>query len=149
VEALKGVDMTIRTGEVVALVGENGSGKTTLAKLLAHLFRPTSGEILWDGVNADNLNASDIQRQISVIFQDFVRYQLSAKDNIAMGRPEGASDPHAVTHAASQAGADEFLSRLDKGYDTILSKAFGGIDLSIGQWQRVALARAFFRNASF
>jgi ATP-binding cassette subfamily B protein len=149
VEALQGVDMTIRAGEVVALVGENGSGKTTLAKLLAHLFRPASGQILWDGVNVDNLDASDVQQQISVIFQDFVRYQLSAADNIALGRPEAASDRQAVISAASQAGADEFLSCLEKGYDTILSKAFGGIDLSIGQWQRVALARAFFRNASF
>jgi ATP-binding cassette subfamily B protein len=149
VEALHGVDMTIRAGEVVALVGENGSGKTTLAKLLAHLFRPASGQILWDGVDVDSLDPSDVQRQISVIFQDFVRYQLSAADNIALGRPEAASDRQAVMSAASQAGADEFLSRLENGYDTILSKAFGGIDLSIGQWQRVALARAFFRNASF
>ncbi len=149
VDALRGVDMTIQTGEVVALVGENGSGKTTLAKLLAHLFRPNSGQILWDGVNVDTLNPADVQQQISVIFQDFVRYQLSAADNIALGRPEAASDRPAVVGAASQAGADEFLSGLEKGYETILSKAFGGVDLSIGQWQRVALARAFFRNASF
>ena len=148
-DALSDVEMTIRAGEVVALVGENGSGKTTLAKVLAHLFRPASGQILWDGVNVDTLNPADVRRQISIIFQDFVRYQLSAADNIALGRPESASDRAGVVGAASQAGADEFLSRLEKGYDTILSKAFGGIDLSIGQWQRVALARAFFRNASF
>lgn len=149
VDALCDVDMTIGAGEVVALVGENGSGKTTLAKLLAHLFRPASGGILWDGFDINTLNPADVQRQISIIFQDFVRYQLSAADNIALGRSEAASDRTAVIGAASQAGADEFLSRLEKGYETILSKAFGGIDLSIGQWQRVALARAFFRNASF
>src|SRR5215831_9507087 len=148
-DALCDVEMTIRAGEVVALVGENGSGKTTLAKLLAHLFRPASGQILWDGVNITNLNPADVRQEISIIFQDFVRYQLSAADNIALGRPDAASDLTAVAGAASQAGADEFLSRLEKGYETILSKAFGGIDLSIGQWQRVALARAFFRNASF
>jgi ABC-type multidrug transport system fused ATPase/permease subunit len=148
-DALSNVEMTIRSGEVVALVGENGSGKTTLAKLLAHLFRPVSGQILWDGVDVNTLNGADVQKQISIIFQDFVRYQLSAADNIALGRSEAASDRAAVIGAASQAGADEFLSRLEKGYETILSKAFGGIDLSIGQWQRVALARAFFRNASF
>jgi ATP-binding cassette subfamily B protein len=149
VDTLNDVEMTIRAGEVVALVGENGSGKTTLAKLLAHLFRPVSGEILWDGVDLKNLNPADVQQQISIIFQDFVRYQLSAADNIALGRPEAVSDRTAVVDAASQAGADEFLSLLENGYETILSKAFGGIDLSIGQWQRVAIARAFFRNASF
>jgi ATP-binding cassette subfamily B protein len=131
-DALCNVEMTIRSGEVVALVGENGSGKTTLAKLLAHLFRPASGEILWDGVDVNTLNPADVQKQISIIFQDFVRYQLSAADNIALGRSEAASDREAVVGAASQAGADEFLSRLEKGYETILSKAFGGIDLSIG-----------------
>ena len=90
-----------------------------------------------------------IQKQISVIFQDFVRYQLSAADNIGLGRSAALADREAIVNAASQAGADEFLEELEKGYETILSKAFGGIDLSIGQWQRVALARAFFRNAPF
>jgi ATP-binding cassette, subfamily B, bacterial len=146
---LQNVNMTIRSGEVVALVGENGSGKTTLAKLLAHLFHPGSGRILWDGVDVETLNPTGIQEQISVIFQDFVRYQLSAADNIGLGRALALSDRDAIVKAASQAGADEFLRNLEKGYETILSKAFGGVDLSIGQWQRVALARAFFRNAPF
>jgi ATP-binding cassette subfamily B protein len=148
-EALRGIDMTIRLGEVIALVGENGSGKTTLAKLLGRLFHPGSGRILWDGVDVKSLNPVGIQEQISIIFQDFVRYQLSAADNIGLGRSAALSDRTAILEAASQAGADEFLSSLEKGYETILSKAFGGIDLSIGQWQRVALARAFFRNAPF
>jgi ATP-binding cassette subfamily B protein len=148
-EALRGVSMTIRAGQAIALVGENGSGKTTLAKLLANLFTPNSGQILWDGVNVDSLDPSDVRKQISIIFQDFVRYQLSAADNIGLGRPEAAGERAGILEAAAQAGADGFLSNLEKGYETILSKAFGGVDLSIGQWQRVALARAFFRNASF
>ena len=147
--ALRGVNMTIRSGEVVALVGENGSGKTTLAKLLAHLFHPGSGRVLWDGVDVATRDPAEIQKLISVIFQDFVRYQLSAADNIGLGRSAALADREAIVNAASQAGADEFLEELEKGYETILSKAFGGIDLSIGQWQRVALARAFFRNAPF
>jgi ATP-binding cassette subfamily B protein len=147
--ALQGVSMTIRSGEVVALVGENGSGKTTLAKLLAHLFHPGAGRILWDGVDVGSLDPAAIQKQISVIFQDFVRYQLSAADNIGLGRSAALADRDAIVTAASQAGADEFLGSLENGYETVLSKAFGGIDLSVGQWQRVALARAFFRNAPF
>jgi ATP-binding cassette subfamily B protein len=148
-ETLRGINMTIHAGQVIALVGENGSGKTTLAKLLAHLFRPASGQIRWDGVDLESLSPREIQNQISIIFQDFVRYELSAADNIALGRAGGSSDRAAIVDAAKQAGADEFLANLEKGYDTILSKAFGGVDLSIGQWQRVALARAFFRNAPF
>src|SRR5262249_35145663 len=136
-------------GQVVALVGENGAGKTTLAKLLAHLFRPGSGRILWGGVNVENLRPDDIQKHISIIFQGFFRYQFTAADNIALGRPATSSTRASVVDAAMQAGADEFLRHLDNGYETILSKAFGGVDLSIGQWQRVALARAFFRNAPF
>jgi ATP-binding cassette, subfamily B, bacterial len=147
--ALHNVNLVIRTGEVVALVGENGSGKTTLAKLLSRLFHPGSGRVLWDGVDVATLDAAAVQKHISVIFQDFVRYQLSATDNIGLGRSAALSDREAIVTAASAAGADEFLGGLTHGYETILSKAFGGVDLSIGQWQRVALARAFFRNAPF
>jgi ATP-binding cassette, subfamily B, bacterial len=147
--ALHGVNLAIRSGEVVALVGENGSGKTTLAKLLARLFHPASGRVLWDGVDVASADAAVIQKHISVIFQDFTRYQLSAADNIGLGRSEALADRDGIVKAASQAGADEFLGSLTHGYETILSKAFGGIDLSVGQWQRVALARAFFRNAPF
>jgi ATP-binding cassette subfamily B protein len=147
--ALHGVNLAIRSGEVVALVGENGSGKTTLAKLLARLFHPASGRVLWDGMDVASPDAAAIQKHISVIFQDFTRYQLSAVDNIGLGRSGALGDRDAIVKAASQAGADEFLEKLAHGYETILSKGFGGIDLSIGQWQRVALARAFFRDAPF
>jgi ATP-binding cassette subfamily B protein len=147
--ALQNVNLAIRSGEVVALVGENGSGKTTLAKLLARLFHPGSGRILWDGVDVAALDAATVQQHISVIFQDFVRYQLSAADNIGLGRSAALANREAIVTAAAAAGADEFLGSLTHGYETILSKAFGGVDLSVGQWQRVALARAFFRNAPF
>jgi ATP-binding cassette subfamily B protein len=149
-EALRGVSCTIGAGEVVALVGENGSGKTTLAKLLADLYRPTSGRITWDGVDTATMDRASLRRGVAVIFQDYVRYQLSATDNIGLGLPEALGDGVRIVDAAQRGGADEFLHTLPDGYDTVLSKQFpGGLDLSIGQWQRVALARAFFRDAPF
>jgi ATP-binding cassette, subfamily B, bacterial len=140
--------MRIGAGDVIALVGENGSGKTTLAKLLGSLFTPTEGRILWDGVDLRTLDRDEVRRQIGIIFQDFVRYQLTARENIGLGRAEAVDDAEAVAAAARQAGADAFLERLPAGYETILGKEFtGGYDLSLGQWQRIALARAFFREA--
>jgi ATP-binding cassette subfamily B protein len=147
-EALRGVSLRIRAGEVVALVGENGSGKTTLAKLLSALFTPTGGRILWDGEDVRSLDRRALRRQIGVIFQDFVRYQLTARENIGFGRAEAVDDVEAIAEAARQAGADHYLEGLPERYETMLGKEFtGGYDLSIGQWQRIALARAFFRRA--
>ncbi|MDP8970938.1 MAG: ABC transporter ATP-binding protein/permease, partial [Actinomycetota bacterium] len=148
--ALQDVSLEIRAGEVVALVGENGSGKTTLAKLLARLYLPQSGRLLWDGVDAATVDPDELRRSVALIFQDFARYTLPARDNIGLGRPEHIGDLAAIVAAAAQAGADSFLARLPDGYDTILGPEFeGGTDLSVGQWQRVALARAFFRDAPF
>ncbi|MGY1739560.1 MULTISPECIES: ABC transporter ATP-binding protein [unclassified Blastococcus] len=145
--ALDGVTVELGEGEVVALVGENGSGKTTLAKLLAGLYEPEAGAVSWDGVDLRTLDPESVRRRIAVVFQDFVRYKLSARDNIGVGRVDEA-DEEAVRAAARQAGADGFLSALPAGYDTPLSKEYvGGTDLSLGQWQRVALARAFVRDA--
>jgi ATP-binding cassette subfamily B protein len=147
-EALRGISMRIGAGDVIALVGENGSGKTTLAKLLGSLFTPTDGRILWDDVDLQTLDRNEVRRQIGIIFQDFVRYQLTARENIGYGRAEAVDDAEAVAAAARQAGADTFLERLPAGYETLLGKEFtGGYDLSLGQWQRIALARAFFREA--
>ena len=148
--ALRDVCLHVDAGEVVALVGENGSGKTTLAKLLAGLYLPDQGRVLWDGTDVATVDPDQLRRSVAVIFQDFIRYHLPARDNIGLGRVEAIDDLGAVRAAASQAGAHDFLAALRAGYETMLGPEFiGGTDLSIGQWQRVALARAFFRDAPF
>jgi ATP-binding cassette subfamily B protein len=146
--ALDRVSLRIAAGEVVALVGENGSGKTTLAKLLAGLYRPAGGRILIDDIDMSGLRPATWRESVAVLFQDFIRYALPAEDNVRIGAA-GRDPPAAeVREAARAAGADEFLSALPDGYDTILSPQFaGGQDLSLGQWQRVALARGFLRAA--
>ncbi len=144
---IKGVSLTLQAGEVVALVGENGSGKTTLAKLLACLYTPQEGAVHWDGKVVDK---QTVRGQIAVIFQDFLRYHVTARENIGLGRWETMDDEAAIERAAMQAGCHNLLAQLEKGYDTWLGPEFeGGTDLSIGQWQRIALARAFFRDAPF
>jgi ATP-binding cassette, subfamily B, bacterial len=148
--AVDGVSLEIGRGEVVALVGENGSGKTTLAKMLAGLYRPQGGRIRWDDVDLAEVDADELRRSIAVIFQDFERYLLPARENVGLGRKERIDDFEAIIEAAARADADDFLSGLPEGYETMLGREFsGGFDLSIGQWQRVALARAFFRDAPF
>jgi ATP-binding cassette subfamily B protein len=145
---LESVNMTLRAGEIVALVGTNGSGKTTLAKILAGLYPPGSGRVLRDG--SDVGDPAGLRAATAVLFQDFVRYRLSATDNIAFGGPGREIDPATVAGAARRAGIDGALDALQHGYDTILSKEFtAGADLSGGQWQRLALARAFYRDAPF
>jgi len=148
--AIRDVSLSIRTGEIVALVGENGSGKTTLAKLLAGLYGPAAGTITWDGVDINGVDAAQLRTGIAVIFQDFVRFHLRARDNVGLGRVDAIDDLDGIREAAYQADADGFLSALPNGYETILGPEFeGGSDLSVGQWQRVALGRAFFRRAPF
>jgi ATP-binding cassette subfamily B protein len=150
VQAVQGVDISIKQGEIVALVGENGSGKTTLAKLLADLFQPTGGRILWDGQDVATMSPESVRDAVAVIFQDFLMYAMPAAQNIGVGRPDAMGDLPAIIEASKQAGAHEFLSRLPNGYHNYLSKLFeDGQDLSLGQWQRIALARAFYRDAPF
>jgi len=148
--ALDDVTIDIRAGEVVALVGENGSGKTTLAKLLASLYEPTVGRIRWDGVDVTTLDADSVRREVTVVFQDFARYNFTAALNIGLGDVDRVDDRTAIELAAEQAGADGLIRRLPGGFDAVLGRMFDtGQDLSVGQWQRVALARAFFRDAPF
>ena len=148
--ALVDVSLEVDAGEVVALVGENGSGKTTLAKLLARLYTADAGSIRWDGVDIARVDPDALRRGVAVIFQDFLRFHLPARDNIGLGRHEEIADLERIVEAATRADADDFVRALRTGYDTMLGPEFmGGTDLSVGQWQRLALARAFFRDAPF
>jgi ATP-binding cassette, subfamily B, bacterial len=138
----------IEPGEHIALVGENGQGKTTLVKLMARLYDPTSGAILLDGVDLREYDIEDLQREIGVIFQDFVRYDMAARMNIGVGRIEETDQDESLWAAAKKSRADRTLERLDGGLDQMLGRRFeGGVDLSGGEWQKFALARAYLRDA--
>ena len=146
--SLVDINLKIEPGQVVALVGENGSGKTTLAKILADLYPPTTGSMTWDGIDVATLDAEQVRSRIAVLFQDFVHYFFSARENIGLGRWEHLNSGRAVRDAAKEVGIDRALDALPEGFDTFLGpQFFGGSDLSGGQWQRVALARAIFRDA--
>jgi ATP-binding cassette subfamily B protein len=145
--ALQGVDLHLRPGSKLALVGENGAGKTTLIKLLTRLYRPTEGRILLDGLNLNAWDVAVLRRRVGVIFQDFVRYQLAAGENVGVGDVRAFADPERWKVAAEKGMAHEFIERLPRGYDTQLGRWFDdGQELSLGQWQKVALSRAFMRN---
>jgi len=147
-KAIEDVSLTIRPGEVVALVGENGSGKTTLIKLMCRLYDPTGGSITFDGVDLRQFETHALRREIAIIFQDYAHYHLSAEENIWLGNAALPPDRERVAAAARRSGADEVIRGLPRGYDTILGKRFAdGEELSIGEWQKVALARAFMRDA--
>lgn len=146
--ALRDVSLALRAGEALALVGENGSGKTTLVKLLTRLYDPTEGRILLDGRDLRDYSVEDLYRNIGVIFQDFVRYHLTAGQNIAVGRIEAREDAARIRAAAEAGMADEVIARLPAGYDQPIGKRFrGGVDLSGGEWQKIAIARAYMRKA--
>ncbi|MEU6990449.1 ABC transporter ATP-binding protein [Streptomyces sp. NPDC046465] len=146
---LRGLDLEIPAGTSVALVGANGAGKTTLVKLLARLYEPDAGRITADGADARECDARQWRRGISVVFQDFVKYPLSLRDNVAIGATEISGDAYELEQALELAGGTELLRTLEAGWDTVLSRQFaGGVDLSAGQWQRVALARALLAARS-
>ncbi len=143
-------DLTFRInpGETVALVGKNGAGKSTIVKLLARLYDPTEGVVMVDGHDVREYDPRELWEEYSVMFQDFVEFQLTAAENISVGNLEDAGDRQEVVDAAQRAGANRLIEALPEQYDTILGKWFeGGTNLSGGEWQRIALARAFMRDA--
>ena len=145
---LDGVSLTLRPGETLALVGENGAGKSTLIKLLCRLYDPTAGRITLDGRDLREYASEDLRQQIGVVFQDYVQYYMTARENIWLGNLELAPDSERLQAAACESGADEVIQSLPQGYDTMIGSFFeGGRELSIGQWQKIAIARAFFRDA--
>ncbi|HWI72199.1 MAG TPA: ABC transporter ATP-binding protein [Baekduia sp.] len=147
---LTGVSVRVRPGEVVALVGANGCGKTTLAKLLAGLYLPDRGHVILHGDDTAAADRTALREQVGIVFQDFLRYDLPAYDNVALGRHARRADADGVVEATRRAGIEEHLAGLPDGLRTQLGPAFlGGVDLSLGQWQKVALARLFFRDAPF
>ena len=147
-KVIEDVSLVIRPGEVVAFVGENGSGKTTLIKLLCRLYDPQGGAISIDGIDFRELETKALRREIAIIFQDYAHYHLSARENIWLGNTDLQPDDERVHTSARRSGADNVITALPHGYDTILGKWFeNGEELSIGEWQKVALARAFMRDA--
>ncbi len=145
--ALVDIDLHIRPGESLALVGENGAGKTTLIKLLTRLYRPDSGRILLDGLNLEEWDEERLRQRIGVIFQDFARYQFMVGENIGVGDVRHFDEQERWQTAAVKGMADEVISRLPENYSTQLGKWFkGGVELSGGQWQKIALSRAFMRE---
>jgi ATP-binding cassette subfamily B protein len=146
--ALRDIDLFIRPGEKIALVGHNGAGKTTLIKLLSRLYDPTEGTISIDGADIREFDPLELRQRIGVIFQDFVRYHLPAKENIGFGQIEALDSLERIIESARKSGADAIIRDLPEGYETMLGRWFrGGHELSMGQWQKIALARAFMRNA--
>ena len=142
------MNFQLRPGERVALIGENGQGKTTVVKLITRLYDPTEGQILLDGVDLREYSLEDLYGEIGVIFQDFMRYEMTARENVAVGRVEELDNLALLEAAARKSMADSVIARLPRGYDQMLGGRFdGGLDLSGGEWQKVALARAYLRDA--
>ncbi|MBA9078227.1 ABC transporter ATP-binding protein [Rufibacter quisquiliarum] len=146
--AIRNLNFTLQAGEKLALVGENGAGKTTLVKLLSRLYDPTEGRILLDGIDLKEFDPADLRREIGVIFQDFVRFQMSAGTNIAIGRIEEKENQPRIESSAHQSLADTVIAKLPEGYNQVIGRRFNkGVDLSGGEWQKIALGRAYMRDA--
>ncbi len=142
------INFHLQPGERLALIGENGQGKTTIVKLITRLYDPTGGQILLDGVDLREYDIEDLHRVMGVIFQDFMRYEMTARDNIAVGRVEARNNLEILQAAAQKSLADQTIARLPQGYEQMLGRRFEqGVDISGGEWQKVALARAYLRDA--
>jgi ATP-binding cassette subfamily B protein len=145
---LNQLNFQLRPGERVALIGENGEGKTTIVKLLCRLYDPVEGRILLDGIDLREYDLEDLYREIGVIFQDYMRYEMTARENIAVGRIEQLENMALVRESAHKSMAEDVVAKLAGGYDQMLGRRFeNGVDLSGGEWQKVALARAYLRDA--
>jgi len=145
---LSDINFTLQPGERLALVGENGAGKTTLIKLMARLYDPTEGSILLDGIDLREYDVNDLRKEIGVIFQDYVRYDMLVRENIGFGRIDEVENKLLVQQAAERSRAADLIDRLPNRYVQMLGRRFeGGVDLSVGQWQKIALARAYMRDA--
>jgi ATP-binding cassette, subfamily B, bacterial len=145
---LKNLDFTLHVGERVALIGENGQGKTTIVKLITRLYDPTEGQVLLDGIDLREYSLEDLYKEIGVIFQDFMRYEMTARENVAVGRIEEIGNMAEIVAASHKSLADEVIAKLPAKYDQMLGRRFEtGVDLSGGEWQKLALARAYLRDA--
>ena len=145
---LKNFNLTLSPGERIALIGENGQGKTTVVKLITRLYDPTEGQILLDGIDLREYSLEDLHRQIGVIFQDFMRFEMTARENIAVGRIDQPHQQSDIELAAHKSLADTVVNKLPGSYDQMLGRRFeGGVELSGGEWQKIALARAYLRDA--
>jgi ATP-binding cassette subfamily B protein len=145
---LRDINLHIRPGERIALVGLNGAGKTTLIKLLTRLYDPTSGQVLLDGIDLREYDLTSLHQRFGVIFQDFVRYQFTVRENIGFGQVDALDDLARIQDAANRGGASPIIENLPQDYDTMLGRRWEkGQELSGGQWQKIALARAFMRKA--
>ncbi|MEJ7608500.1 MAG: ATP-binding cassette domain-containing protein [Bryobacteraceae bacterium] len=142
------VNLRFDAGERIALIGENGAGKTTLVKLLARLYDPVAGAVLLDGADLRDYSVEELRKEIGVIFQDYMRYDMRVLENIGFGRIEAVEEMPRVREAARKSYANTMIEALPQGYDQMLGRRFeGGMDLSGGQWQKLALARAYMRDA--
>jgi len=145
---VQNLNFRLYPGEKIALIGENGAGKTTLVKLLARLYDPTDGQILLDGHDLREYDVEDLRREIGVIFQDYMRYDMLVRENIGFGKVEGLDDHQRIETAARKSLAKGLIGRFPNGYDQMVGRRFeGGVDLSGGEWQKLALARAYMRDA--
>ncbi len=145
---MQDLNFRLEPGERIALIGQNGQGKTTIVKLMTRLYDPTNGKVLLDGIDLRDYDVEDLSREIGVIFQDFMRYEMTARENIAVGRIDYLDNTSLIKEAAHKSLADDVIAKLSGKYEQMLGRRFEtGVDLSGGEWQKLALARAYLRDA--